>query len=147
MTHPDMTEDLGPLEREPVNHRPPFAARVPQDLPPRRGVGPDTGFEAWRARQLADRVAALNEPPGIPRKSGDVRLTDLAPQPRVQCRAGGGGQAVGLSLPLAGPGAAEVSGVKGGPAGRRVSDREAALEAGGAGPVTCAALPDETAAA
>jgi hypothetical protein len=67
MTHPDMTDDLGPLEREPVNHRPPFAAHVPQDLSPHRGVGPDTGFEAWRARQLADRVAALSEHwPGWP---------------------------------------------------------------------------------
>ena len=32
MTHPDMTFDLGPLECEPVNHRPPFAVRVAQDL-------------------------------------------------------------------------------------------------------------------
>ncbi len=61
--------NLGPLEREPVNLRPPFGVRAgTQDHPsPRRGVGADTGLQTWRARQLADRVAALSEPlAGLP---------------------------------------------------------------------------------
>lgn len=70
--------DLGPLEREPVNHRPPFAVRVPlQDRSPRRDAGADTGFEAWRARQLADRVAALREPlAGLALGGYDRRILD-----------------------------------------------------------------------
>ncbi len=69
--------DLGPLDREPVNHRPPFAVRVAQDLSPRRGVGPDTGLQAWRARQLTDRVAALREPlAGLAMGGYDRRILD-----------------------------------------------------------------------
>lgn len=78
--------DLGPLEREPVNLRPPFSVRVPLlDPPPRRGagadvgadVGADTPFETWRARQLADRVAALREPlAGLALGGYDRRILD-----------------------------------------------------------------------
>jgi hypothetical protein len=61
MTYHD--HELGPLEREPVNLRPPFEIRVPlHDRSPRRLTGPDIPFETWRAAQLADRVAALREP-------------------------------------------------------------------------------------
>lgn len=78
MTHSDMTDDdLGPLECEPVNLRPPFAVRVPQDLSPRRVVGADTGFETWRARQITDRAAALSEPlAGLALGGYDRRILD-----------------------------------------------------------------------
>lgn len=71
--------DLGPLEREPVNLRPPFTVRVPLlDPSPRgRGDGADTPFETWRARQLADRVAALREPlAGLALGAHDQRILD-----------------------------------------------------------------------
>jgi len=55
--------DLGPLDREPVNVRPPFHVRVPTPTPPpHRLVGPDTAFENWRDAVRADRVTALSEP-------------------------------------------------------------------------------------
>jgi hypothetical protein len=47
---------------------------------------------------------------------------------------GGGRLFCGLPRALGCPGAAEVSGVKGGPQARRASDRAATLEAGGAAP-------------
>ena len=54
---------FGPLDREPVNVRPPFDVQVPSPPPPaHRLIGPDTAFEAWRAQQIADRAAALSEP-------------------------------------------------------------------------------------
>lgn len=59
MTSPD----LGRLDREPVNVRPPFDVRVPTPPPPPRPLhGPDTAFENWRDAIRADRVAALSEP-------------------------------------------------------------------------------------
>ena len=69
---------LDPLDREPVNVRPPFDLRVPASMPPpRRLVGPDTAFEAWRAELLADRVAALTEPlAGLPLGTYDRRIVE-----------------------------------------------------------------------
>lgn len=58
-----MTSHPGPLDREPVNVRPPFDVRVPTPPPPtRRLIGLDVAFEAWRADVRRDRVEALREP-------------------------------------------------------------------------------------
>ena len=54
--------EVGPLDHEPVNIRPPFDVRVPPPAPPARHLGSGAAFEAWRAERLADRVAALTEP-------------------------------------------------------------------------------------
>jgi len=58
-----MSDHLGPLDREPINVRPPFDVRIPTPPPPARRVpGLDIAFEAWRAEIRRDRVDALREP-------------------------------------------------------------------------------------
>jgi hypothetical protein len=54
--------EVGPLNHEPVNIRPPFDVRMPSPVPPAGHLGSGAAFEAWRAERLADRVAALTEP-------------------------------------------------------------------------------------
>lgn len=48
---------LGPLNREPVNIRPPFDQRPPELTNYR-----DPDAERWRASIRADRIAAISEP-------------------------------------------------------------------------------------
>jgi hypothetical protein len=69
---------IGPLDREPVNVRPPFDIRVPASAPPpRRLVEPDAAFENWRKARLADRLAALLEPlEGVELGDYDQRILD-----------------------------------------------------------------------